>query len=1155
MISDAQVGSDCANANIVTSLPFSQTGLNTNTTGNPYTSVNVCASAYMNGNDYIFSFTPDTNMNVSIALSNTGQAVGLFVADNCFDDPAANCIASATSALGNPSIANVALIKDTTYYILVSTNSVLGVNQTTPFDISITKLIQIDASVTAILQPVSGCDLGSQNVEITIQNNGIDSLYNFDVVYNFNGQGTTTETISDTILPGGTLNYTFAGMALFTSPGTYYIKAYASITTDEVHANDTILVSVNNLPNVNVFPYNQNFEAGAFMWIGGGTNSSWAFGTPAATIINSAASGVNAWKTNLTGDFNSGENSYVQSHCFDLTSLLKPIIGLNLWYDIQGNGYSRLQYSTDGGLIWVTVGANGDPLNWYNTANGWNGSSGQWINAKHVVAALAGQSSVIFRVAFNAGTTGTGEGIAFDDFSIYDTPAADLGIIEVTTPNNGCGLTNTEPVSVKIVNYGTSTQNSYDVKFSVDGSTWTSETCTLQILPGDTISYTFTAVAPIAATGSHTIDAVVKLAGDTIVSNDSITKTLMNTPVISVFPYTEDFESGNGYWSAGGTNSSWAIGTPASTLINHAASGVNAWKTNLTGNSHTGENSYVESPCFDFTSLIKPYIDLNIWYETAALAISTVQFSTNNGATWQTLGANGDASNWYNGTFQTGWTGSAGNYVHANHLLTGLGGQPSVKFRILFNAGLAGTSEGIAFDDIHIYDTPAADLGVIEIITPNSGCGLSSSETVSVKIVNYGTVQQSSFPVAYSINGGTSFTTETVSTTILPEDTITYLFTAVADFSVAGTYNLVSMTKLPADTNLLNDTAYKAVLSSPVISTFPYSENFDGANSYWTPGGSSSSWELGTPAKATINSAASSPNSWVTSLTGNHNANELSWVEGPCMDFSSLNSPYISLDVWYETNFLSGVTLEASTDGGTTWTTIGADGDPNNWYNGLLTTGWNGNAGGWLTATHSLDGLGNASDVKLRIYFNGGYFLTAEGFAFDNIHIYNCLQAAAAFTTAPSGMTVSFVNSSVNGTSYNWTFGDGATSTLQNPSHTYSASGTYAVTLIVTNNCDADTITQNVTIVGIDEFSNDNHLFVYPNPASESCSISVENINAENASLNIYNIQGEMIYSLQIGKINYSFMKRIDISGYASGIYYIKLSGDKEDHYRKFVIE
>ncbi len=45
----------------------------------------------------------------------------------------------------------------------------------------------------------------------------------------------------------------------------------------------------------------------------------------------------------------------------------------------------------------------------------------------------------------------------------------------------------------------------------------------------------------------------------------------------------------------------------------------------------------------------------------------------------------------------------------------------------------------------------------------------------------------------------------------------------------------------------------------------------------------------------------------------------------------------------------------------------------------------------------------------------------------------------------------SFVNNSVNASSYAWNFGDGATSTLNSPSHTYTGSGTFTVTLTVSN--------------------------------------------------------------------------------------------------------
>lgn len=57
--------------------------------------------------------------------------------------------------------------------------------------------------------------------------------------------------------------------------------------------------------------------------------------------------------------------------------------------------------------------------------------------------------------------------------------------------------------------------------------------------------------------------------------------------------------------------------------------------------------------------------------------------------------------------------------------------------------------------------------------------------------------------------------------------------------------------------------------------------------------------------------------------------------------------------------------------------------------------------------------------------------------------------------------TIQFTNTSSSGVNFEWQFGDGATSNLSNPSHTYTAPGVYSVTLIVfnSNGC-SDTVTK-----------------------------------------------------------------------------------------------
>jgi|GEM_PF-4671307 len=75
----------------------------------------------------------------------------------------------------------------------------------------------------------------------------------------------------------------------------------------------------------------------------------------------------------------------------------------------------------------------------------------------------------------------------------------------------------------------------------------------------------------------------------------------------------------------------------------------------------------------------------------------------------------------------------------------------------------------------------------------------------------------------------------------------------------------------------------------------------------------------------------------------------------------------------------------------------------------------------------------------------------------------------ASFTYTPASpapnQSVSFTDtSSGSPTSRSWSFGDGQTSTAQNPSHVFTPAGNYTVTLTVTNNAGSDTTTRQVTV-------------------------------------------------------------------------------------------
>ena len=126
---------NCSNATVISSLPFSNSGQTTCCRANTYTSTDGCLSAYQNGEDFIYEYTPVANEVVDITLTGTLSFTGVFVTDDCPDQAGVNCIGSATSASGNPALCGVSLTGGTTYYIMIDT---WPLPNCTPFNIIVT---------------------------------------------------------------------------------------------------------------------------------------------------------------------------------------------------------------------------------------------------------------------------------------------------------------------------------------------------------------------------------------------------------------------------------------------------------------------------------------------------------------------------------------------------------------------------------------------------------------------------------------------------------------------------------------------------------------------------------------------------------------------------------------------------------------------------------------------------------------------------------------------------------------------------------------------------------------------------------------------------------------------------------------------------------
>ena len=102
---------------------------------------------------------------------------------------------------------------------------------------------------------------------------------------------------------------------------------------------------------------------------------------------------------------------------------------------------------------------------------------------------------------------------------------------------------------------------------------------------------------------------------------------------------------------------------------------------------------------------------------------------------------------------------------------------------------------------------------------------------------------------------------------------------------------------------------------------------------------------------------------------------------------------------------------------------------------------------GTYTCTISLSGQTSSTDTQVAIYAN-----PTANFSVPTAYAGVPTQFTSTSTTNPSGQTI---------TSYLWNFGDGQTSTQQNPTHTYATPGSYTVTLTVA--CGENTCTNTKT--------------------------------------------------------------------------------------------
>ena len=130
---------------------------------------------------------------------------------------------------------------------------------------------------------------------------------------------------------------------------------------------------------------------------------------------------------------------------------------------------------------------------------------------------------------------------------------------------------------------------------------------------------------------------------------------------------------------------------------------------------------------------------------------------------------------------------------------------------------------------------------------------------------------------------------------------------------------------------------------------------------------------------------------------------------------------------------------------------------------------------------------------------------------------------------------VSFQNTSENANFYNWNFGDGTSSTEENPTHEFPMSGVYEVSLNAQNDFCGTAVSESIMLLTSVMDVEEKDFRIFPNPVKNELNIiSKQGLS----SVQVFDYQGRFVFKKEI-----NLTLKIDVSFLKNGVYYLVLPG------------
>lgn len=592
-----------------------------------------------------------------------------------------------------------------------------------------------DLKLDSILSPWTGRKFtstelsSSQPVSVRIKNLDNVSSGGFNVSYSLNGGAWITELVNVSIAAGATYEHSFGTTVDLSALGTYSVRAVVkNLAPDLIVPNDTLSIIVRQLDNA---PLTINLSTSFLDNLESLTSSAYRTNTRGLTggdRYDFGRASVTGELTTFmnTGVAHSGNRSLIMGEYVRNLMFIKGLNNAIGTFNLSGKSAHTDDIRLDFRFLVNWPGGNNDVWIRGSDTQPWikildfNDHLSLPSDTKHKItnsleladslAAHGQEFTSSFQIRWQeSGYLPKMSGYrmySIDDIQLYEVEN-DMQLRSIDGPVAlTCGLSAAAPVKISVYNSASIPLTNIPVKYSVNNGNWVTEI--IPSLAANTmLHYEFAQKLDLSVPGPYTLKAVVDFPGDTHAANDSMTLELKNVPLITTYPHLQDFELDNGGWYTEGTNSSWEYGTPASPKINRAASGTKAWKTNLSGNYTENEMAYLYSPCYDIQGMTNPTLSFSLALDVENCALTTcdqvrVEYFYNDELP-EILGIGPPlgSTNWYN-MFASWEIRDYTRWHVATVPLPGISGR--FRFRIVFNSNTMENREGIAIDDIHIYD-------------------------------------------------------------------------------------------------------------------------------------------------------------------------------------------------------------------------------------------------------------------------------------------------------------------------------------------------------------------------------------------------------------------------------------------------------------------